>query len=70
MNNDSYWSDRDLERTDPALVQVVEEMEDMASGDLASLKIRELESGTLYIIHEYDGLEEVMTVSDFQWLRA
>ncbi len=38
-SNDSYWSGYDMERDDPALVQVVEEMGAEANGHCASLKI-------------------------------
>ena len=61
------WWEIDLDRADPALVQVVEELGGEANGAYADLKIHELESGTKYIIDEYDGLETVMTIDDFEW---
>jgi len=61
------WWGRDLERTDPILVQVVEELGDSASGRFANLQICELEKGTLYRIDEYDGYESVMTQGDYVW---
>jgi hypothetical protein len=62
-----YLSDRDIERTDPVLVQVVEELGELADGACARLQIKELVSGTLYRIDEYDGYELVMTIDDYNW---
>jgi hypothetical protein len=56
-----------IERTDPALVQVVEELGEAANGDFAALRIAELPAGTLYRIDEYDGSETVMTQEDYNW---
>ena len=61
------WWEIDLDRADPVLVQVVEELGGEADGAYADLEIRELEPGTKYIIDEYDGLETVMTIDDFEW---
>jgi hypothetical protein len=59
--------DDDIERTDPVLVQVVEELGDKANGDCAELRIAELSAGTLYRIDEYDGFEKVYTQDDYAW---
>jgi hypothetical protein len=59
--------DGDIERTDPVLVQVVEELGDKANGDCAELRIAELPAGTLYRIDEYDGVEQVCTHDDYVW---
>jgi hypothetical protein len=59
--------DEDIERTDPVLVQVVEELGDKANGDCAELRIAELSAGTLYRIDEYDGVEQVCTQDDYAW---
>jgi hypothetical protein len=58
---------RDFERSDPVLIQVVEELGDAASGDFAKLKIAEVDAGQRYRIDEYDGNESVMTVEDYGW---
>jgi hypothetical protein len=50
---------RDIERHDPALIQVVEEMGDKASGDHAELKVVEIPDDVNYIVEEYDGLEHI-----------
>lgn len=56
---DSYFGDRDIERTDSALIQVVEELGDKANGRCASLAIIEIPDGIEYQIEEYDGQEWV-----------
>lgn len=58
---------REIPRTDPALVQVVEEMGDLASGKYGHLRIEEVPEGTRYRIDEYDGNERVMTIDDYDW---
>jgi hypothetical protein len=59
--------DRDLDRTDPALVQVVEELGEKANGWAAKLVVEELAKGTLYRIEEYDGYESIETADDVNW---
>jgi len=51
---------RDLERHDPILVQVVEELGEEANGTYADLQIEEI-IGNKYRIDEYDGNESVST---------
>ena len=51
----------DIERHDPALVQVVEELGAAASGAFADLKIAEIE-GDRYRITEYYGWEDVVAL--------
>lgn len=60
-------SNRDFYRTDPVLVQVVEELGPAANGACADLRIAEVPSGTRYRIDDYDGRESVMTVDDYEW---
>ena len=66
-SNEMHFSGRDLERNDPVLVQVVEELGHLANGHCADLRIVELPVGTLYRIDEYDGNESVMTKDDYEW---
>ncbi len=66
-SNAMYFSTRDIERTDPALVQVVEELGEAAGGQFAKLQIEEVEAGTLYRIEEYDGYESVETKDTYEW---
>lgn len=64
-------NDRDIDRTDPILISVVETMgSEAASGRFASLYIEEIPSGTQYKIDEYDGLEELITKDDDDWKTA
>jgi len=68
MGDPEYFYDFQIEdRTDPILVQVVEELGDEASGDCAELCIRELEPGTKYRLQEYDGSEWIETEEDIIW---
>ena len=59
--------DRELDRADPALAQVVEEMGARASGVFAKLKVVEIPAGEKYRISEYDGYESVMRPDDYDW---
>lgn len=67
---DKAWYQGDIPRTDPVLVEIVEEWGERANGDHADLKIRELPKGTRYQITEYDGWESVETPDDIDWLTA
>lgn len=57
----------DIERDDPLLVQVVEELGDQANTRFSDLRIADLPAGTKYRIDEYDGSESVMTIDDYEW---
>lgn len=63
--DDSYWYDRYVDRDDPILVQVVEELGEKADGSFARLAIAEVEGP--YRIDEYDGQESVMEPKDYTW---
>lgn len=49
-------------RTDPTMIQVVEELGAKANGRFAKLKIVEIPDGVDYTIEEYDGMEHVAEV--------
>lgn len=66
----STLHERDFERHDPALVQVVEELGAEANGGYANLAIYELPDGARYRIDEYDGSESVMEPDDYEWTVA
>jgi len=61
------WYNRDVERDDPVLVQVVEELGERASGSFAKLLITDVPSGTKWRIDEYDGHESIVTIDDYVW---
>ena len=59
-----------LNRDDPSLVQVVEELGEDANGDFAALGIVDIPPGTKYRIVEYDGNESIETADDINWKTA
>jgi len=69
-SNAMYFSPNNIERTDPALVQVVEELGDKVNDLYSKLCIEEVPAGTLYRIDEYDGSESVMTQDNYEWKMA
>lgn len=60
------WYYNNVDRHDPDLVQVVEELGDKANGEFAKLRIEEV-SGP-YRITEYDGYETVETPFGCDWI--
>jgi hypothetical protein len=50
---------RDYERHDPNLIQVVEELGKAASGSCANIQIVEIPDGVEYVVSEYDGNEHI-----------
>jgi hypothetical protein len=56
---DTYWSQYDLKRDDPILIQVVKELGKEANGSCAELEIVEIPDGINWEIDEYDGMERV-----------
>lgn len=59
VSSDNYWSEHSLERTDPILIQVIEELGEAANGNHAELIIVEIPDDVQWHIAEYDGLEHV-----------
>lgn len=53
------FSSRYIQRNDPILIQVVEELGYEASGSCADLKVVEIPDDVDYTIEEYDGIEWV-----------
>ncbi len=58
-HKEAIFYDRDIARDDKALVQVVEEMGNAASGKYARLEIVEIPDDVEWEIEEYDGSEWV-----------
>lgn len=59
MQEDSYFAEWEIERSDPILVQVVEELEKESWGVCAELEVVEIPDGIDWYIHEYDGNETI-----------
>lgn len=59
VKEDNFFSIYSLERTDPVLIQVVEELGSEADGECAKLKIVEIPDQIDWYINEYDGLESI-----------
>ena len=57
--NKHYWTCREIERDDPALVQTVRELGSKADGAHASLEIVGIPDGIEWEIDEYDGNEHI-----------
>jgi hypothetical protein len=54
--NLDYW---EIDRDDPVLVQIIEQLGDSAGDSYSSLKIVEIPDGVKWRISEYDGVEWV-----------
>ena len=59
LPNECYFSAHGIDRTDPILIQVVEEMGEDANGMCAALIIIEIPDDIEYTIEEYDGIEHI-----------
>jgi hypothetical protein len=58
--NDNYISDLNIERNDPILIEMIEELGSKeVSGNLSELEIVEIPNGIDWEIEEYDGAEWV-----------
>lgn len=64
--SEQTWDDDRVDRHDPILVQVVEELGDKANGMCAKLAVEEV-SGP-YRIDEYDGYETVKEPDGYDWI--
>lgn len=63
INISPLFADR-VERHDPDLIAVVEQLGEKANGSFAELRIKEIPDDEKYIINEYDGLETIVLRSD------
>jgi len=58
-NNNTYWYAGDLERDDPILIRVVNEMGEEANSQHANLEVVEIPDDVDWEIQDYDGFETV-----------
>jgi hypothetical protein len=65
-HSEQTWYNRNVDRHDPVLVQVVEELGDKANGEYAKLSIEEVYGP--YRIDVYDGYESVETSATYDWI--
>lgn len=56
---DHYFYHGDLDRTDPVLVQVVEELGEAACDWASSLRIADVPDDAKWYIDDYDGIETI-----------
>lgn len=55
----AYFCGSEIDRSDPDLAAVVEELGDKASGPFAALHVVEIPDGVDYEVDEYDGVESI-----------
>jgi len=55
----NFFNDYTIDRTDPILVQVVEELKEEANDSCSKLKVIDIPDNIEYEIDEYDGLETI-----------
>ena len=59
IDENNYFSDREIERDDPVLVEIVERLGSEANGRYSDLKIVEIPDDVDWEIMEYDGMEHI-----------
>lgn len=60
----------EVPRTDPILVQVVEELGKDANGQWARLQVIAIDAGRAYRINDYDGAESIEYRDEIDWTIA
>jgi len=59
IDENNYFSDREIERDDPVLVEIVERLGSESNGRYSDLKIVEIPDDVDWDIMEYDGMEHI-----------
>ena len=59
IEDSTYWSERDIKRTDPILIKVIEELGLEVNTSVSKIEIIEIPDGIEWGIDDYDGLETV-----------
>lgn len=61
IEGNDQFSDHNIPRTDPVIIQVVRDLGKKANGRCAELVITSIPDGCEYYIDEYDGMESIET---------
>ena len=59
IDENNYFSDREIERNDPVLVEIVERLGSESNGRYSDLKIVEIPDDVDWEVMEYDGMEHI-----------
>ena len=59
VKEENGFGEWEIERNDPVLVEVVEQLGDLANGHYSKLKVVEVPDDIKWYISDYDGIEEV-----------
>lgn len=59
VKNENLFAEWEIERTDPVLVEVVEQLGDLANSCYSKFKVVEVPDDVKWYIHNYYGNEEV-----------
>ena len=59
VKEENGFGEWEIERNDPILVEVVEQLGDLADGYYSKLKVVEVPDDIKWYIHDYDGIESV-----------
>jgi hypothetical protein len=59
QDNDHYWSDRNIDRDDPDLIDLVETLGEEASGEFSTLKVIEIPDDIEWELYDSSGKESV-----------
>jgi hypothetical protein len=59
VKNENLFAEWEIERTDPVLVEVVEQLGNLADTRHTRLKVVEVPDDVKWYIHDYDGIESV-----------
>jgi hypothetical protein len=62
LNDGSNWTEGYIERDDPILVKIIEELGTVANGPHSKLKVVEIPADVKWEIDEYDGREWIAEV--------
>ena len=57
--SDKHLAEYYIDRDDPTLIEVIEELGDAASGRFGNLKVVEIPDDVEWVIEDYDGMETV-----------